>query len=318
MIIYWILFTVFVAAMLALDLGVMHRGSNEMGFKQALWACVFWITLAAAFGVLVFFSMGSQRALEFVTGYVIETSLSVDNLFVFLILFRFFKVPRAEQYTVLFWGIIGALVLRLVFIVVGVGAISRFHWFIYVFGAILIYSGIKLAFGGEVDVEPDNNLVLKLFRKFVPSTERYAGKKFFVRQAGRTMATPLLAVLIVVETTDLLFAVDSIPAVLAITRDAFIVFTSNVFAILGLRAMYFALSGMFKLFHYLHYGLSAILVFVGAKMLMSNESLSAFGIPLHHEIPTPVVLTIVGAILGLSIIASLAFPEKKKQGGEGQ
>jgi TerC family integral membrane protein len=316
MLIYWILFTIFVAAMLALDLGVMHRGSNEMGFKQALWACAFWITLAAAFGVLVFFSMGSQRALEFVTGYVIETSLSVDNLFVFLVLFKFFKVPRADQYTVLFWGIIGALVMRLVFIVVGVGAISRFHWIIYVFGVILIYSGIKLAFGGEVDVEPDKNFVLKIFRKFVPSTEQYEGKKFLIRRAGKTMATPLLAVLIVVETTDLLFAVDSIPAVLAITRDAFIVFTSNVFAILGLRAMYFALSGMFKLFHYLHYGLSAILVFVGVKMLLSNDRLVLFGVPLHGEIPTPIVLTIVGGILALSVIASLAFPEKQKPNHE--
>jgi tellurite resistance protein TerC len=316
MLIYWILFTIFVAAMLALDLGVMHRGSNEMGFKQALWACAFWITLAAAFGVLVFFSMGSQRALEFVTGYVIETSLSVDNLFVFLVLFKFFKVPRADQYTVLFWGIIGALVMRLVFIAVGVGAISRFHWIIYVFGVILIYSGIKLAFGGEVDVEPDKNFVLKIFRKFVPSTEQYEGKKFLIRRAGKTMATPLLAVLIVVETTDLLFAVDSIPAVLAITRDAFIVFTSNVFAILGLRAMYFALSGMIKLFHYLHYGLSAILVFVGVKMLLSNDRLVLFGVPLHGEIPTPIVLTIVGGILVLSVIASLAFPQKQKPNHE--
>ena len=313
MLIYWILFTVFVMAMLALDLGVMHRGSNEMGFKQALWACLFWITLAAAFGVLVFVWQGHQRALEFATGYIIETSLSIDNLFVFLILFRFFKGPRQDQYTVLFWGIIGALVMRLVFIVVGVSAIQRFHWIIYVFGAILIYSGVKLGIGGEVEVEPDKNFVLRIFKKFVPSTDEYAGKKFFVQRAGKRMATPLLAVLIVVETTDLLFAVDSIPAVLAITRDAFIVFTSNVFAILGLRAMYFALSGMFRIFHYLHYGLSAILVFVGAKMLLSNESLSAFGVPLHAEIPTPIVLGVVGGLVALSIIASLAFPEKKKR-----
>lgn len=310
MLIYWILFTVFVVAMLALDLGVMHRGTNEMGFKQAVWACVFWITLAVAFGVFIFYSMGSQRALEFVTGYVIETSLSVDNLFVFLLLFRFFKVPHQDQYTVLFWGIIGALVMRFAFIIVGVGAIRRFHWVIYVFGLILVYSGIKLAWGGEVDVEPDKNFVLKLFRKFVPSTEQYEGTRFLVRRAGKVMATPLLAVLIVVETTDLLFAVDSIPAVLAITRDAFIVFTSNVFAVLGLRAMYFALSGMFKMFHYLHYGLSAILVFVGVKMLLSNESLAAFGVPLHAEIPTPIVLTVVGSILALSILASMVFPEK--------
>lgn len=310
----WILFTLFIVVMLALDLGVLHRGSNVMGFKLALWGCAFWITLAVAFGVLVLVWLGQQKALEYATGYLIEESLSVDNLFVFLILFRFFKVPRESQYNVLFWGIIGALVMRFVFIVVGVSAIQRFHWIIYVFGAILIWSGIKLALGEEVEVEPERNFVLKLFRKFVPISPDYAGKKFFVRHAAQRMATPLLAVLIVVETTDLLFAVDSIPAVLAITRDPFIVFTSNVFAILGLRAMYFALSGIFGIFHHLHYGLSAILIFVGTKMLLSNENLSAFGVPLHVEVPTPVVLTVVGTILVLSILASLAFPDKKKRG----
>ena len=287
MLIFWIAFNVFVAAMLVLDLGIFHRGSNAMGFKQAIWGCVFWIAMAAAFGGIVYFWMGPQKALEFSTGYVIEESLSVDNLFVFLILFRFFKVPREHQYSVLFWGIIGALLMRFVFIVVGVSAIQRFHWITYIFGAILVYSGIKLAFGEEVEVEPEKNFVLKLFRRFMPITGQYHGKKFFIIEAGRRMATPLLAVLLVVETTDLLFAVDSIPAVLAITRDSFIVYTSNVFAILGLRAMYFALSGMFGLFHYLHYGLSAILIFVGAKMLLSNESLFVLGIGLHAEISTP-------------------------------
>src|SRR4051812_1196877 len=243
--ILWIIFTVFVAAMLALDLGVFHRGSGTQTFKQALWGCAFWITLAVAFGILIYVWQGPHKALEFATGYVIEESLSVDNLFVFLVLFRFFKVPHEHQYSVLFWGIIGALIMRFVFIIVGVSAIQRFHWIIYIFGAILIWSGIKLAVGNEVEVEPEKNYVLKLFRRFMPISQEYAGKKFFIRQAGRKMATPLLAVLIVVETTDLLFAVDSIPAVLAITRDPFIVFTSNVFAILGLRALYFALSGMF-------------------------------------------------------------------------
>jgi tellurite resistance protein TerC len=311
--ILWIIFIVFVMVMLALDLGIFHRGGGATTFKQALWGCAFWITLAIAFGILVYFWQGPQKALEFATGYVIEESLSVDNLFVFLVLFKYFKVPSENQYGVLFWGIIGALVMRFVFIVVGVGAIQRFHWIIYIFGAILIWSGIKLAFGNEVEVEPEKNFVLKLFRKFMPITDEYSGKKFFVKHARRRMATPLLAVLIVVETTDLLFAVDSIPAVLAITRDPFIVFTSNVFAILGLRALYFALSGMFGIFHYLHYGLSAILVFVGTKMLLSGEHTSAFGIPLHVEIPTPIALTIVGSILALSIIASLAFPDKKKR-----
>jgi tellurite resistance protein TerC len=313
MLIFWIFFTIFVIAMLALDLGVLHRGQNPMGFKQAVWGCAFWIGLAISFGVLILVWLGQQKALEFTTGYLIEEALSVDNLFVFLILFRFFKVPREYQYNVLFWGIIGALLMRFVFIVVGVGAIQRIHWIIYVFGVILIWSGIKLAFGQEVEVEPEKNFVLKLFRKFVPIAPDYSGKKFFVRHAARRMATPLLAVLIVVETTDLLFAVDSIPAVIAITRDPFIVFTSNVFAILGLRAMYFALSGMFGIFHHLHYGLSAILIFVGAKMLLSNESVSAFGVPLHVEVPTPIVLTVVGSILALSIIASLAFPDKNKR-----
>lgn len=311
MYVFWILFTVFVAAMLVLDLGVFHRGTNAMGFKQAAGASVFWVGLALAFGVLVFFWQGHQKALEFATGYVIEESMSVDNLFVFLILFRYFKVPREFQYNVLFWGIIGALVMRFIFIVVGVGAIQRFHWIIYVFGAILIYSGIKLAFGEEIEVEPEKNFVLKLFRRTVPITAHYDGKKFFVMEAGRRMATPLLAVLIVVETTDLLFAVDSIPAVLAVTRDPFIVFTSNVFAILGLRALYFALSGMFSIFHYLHYGLSAILILVGAKMLLSGESASLFGIPLHLDIPTHIVLAVIAAILVMSIAASLLFPKEK-------
>src|SRR5437588_1264848 len=203
MLIFWILFTLFVVAMLALDLGVLHRGPNAIGFKQAAWGCVFWITLAIAFGGLVFFWLGQQKAMEFAAGYLIEESLSVDNLFVFLVLFRFFKVPHEHQYNVLFWGIIGALVMRFVFIVVGVSAIQRFHWIIYIFGGILIWSGIKLAFGEEVEVEPEKNFVLKLFRRFVPITAEYSGKKFFVTEAGRRMATPLLAVLIVVETTDL-------------------------------------------------------------------------------------------------------------------
>ena len=203
--------------------------------------------------------------------------------------------------------------MRFIFIVVGVSAIQRFHWIIYIFGAILIYSGIKLAFGEEADVDPDKNPVLKLFRRFIPITDEYVGGKFMVKKDGRSFATPLLAVLIVVETTDLLFAVDSIPAVLAISRDPFIVYTSNVFAILGLRAMYFALSGMFDLFHYLHYGLSAILVFVGTKMLLSKEGLTVFGIPLHYEIPTVAALSLVASLLAVSIVASLVFPDKKKK-----
>jgi tellurite resistance protein TerC len=311
MLLFWILFNIFVGAMLILDLGVFHRGSNVIGFKKALLGSLFWIGLAIAFAVLVYFWQGHQKALEFSTGYLIEESLSVDNLFVFLVLFNYFKVPAEHQYKVLFWGIIGALIMRFIFIFVGVALINRFHWIIYIFGAILIYSGIKLAFGDDSEVDPEKNPILKLFRKFVPITNEYVDGKFIVRNNGRRFATPLFAVLIVVETTDLLFAVDSIPAVLAISRDPFIVYTSNVFAILGLRAMYFALSGMFELFHYLHYGLSAILVFVGSKMLLSNEGLSVFGISLHYEVPTVAALSIVGGLLTLSIVASLVFPEKK-------
>ncbi|MCU1284692.1 MAG: integral rane protein TerC [Acidobacteriales bacterium] len=312
MLTFWILFNVFVAAMLILDLGVFHRGSSEMTFKKAVLGSLFWISLAIAFAILVYFWQGHQKALEFGTGYLIEESLSVDNLFVFLVLFNYFKVPQRHQYTVLFWGIIGALIMRFIFIFAGVSLINRFHWIIYIFGVILIYSGMKLAFGDDSEVDPGKNPILKLFRKFVPITDQYEGGKFLVRKNHRTFATPLLAVLIVVETTDLLFAVDSIPAVLAISRDPFIVYTSNVFAILGLRAIYFALSGMFELFHYLHYGLSAILVFVGSKMLLSNEGATLFGISLHYEMPTVVALGVVGGLLTLSIVASLAFPEKKK------
>ena len=248
---------------------------------------------------MVFFWHGRTPALEFVTGYVIELSLSVDNLFVFLLIFRFFQVPAVHQHKVLFWGILGALIMRAVFIAAGVGLIQRFHWIIYVFGAFLVYSGIKLFFQEEAEIHPEKNPVLRLFRRFVPVTKDYEGNKFFVRRAG-LYATPLFVVLLVVETTDLLFAVDSIPAILAITRDAFIVYTSNVFAILGLRSMYFALSGMMEMFRYLHYGLSLVLVFVGAKMLLSY----------YFEIPTHLALVAVAGVLAISVIASMANPKK--------
>jgi tellurite resistance protein TerC len=261
---------------------------------------VAWIALAAIFAVVVFFWHGRTPALEFVTGYVIELSLSVDNLFVFLLIFRFFQVPAIHQHKVLFWGILGALIMRAIFIAAGVSLIERFHWIIYVFGAFLIYSGVKLFFQKEAEIHPEKNPVLRLFRRLVPVTEDYAGDKFFVRNPG-LYATPLFVVLLVVETTDLLFAVDSIPAILAITRDAFIVYTSNVFAILGLRSMYFALAGMMEMFRYLHYGLSLVLVFVGAKMLLSH----------YWEIPTPVALAAVASVLAISVIASMANPKKK-------
>jgi tellurite resistance protein TerC len=285
--------------MLVLDLGVFHRSAHTVKFREALaWSAV-WIALAVIFAVVIFFWHGRTPALEFVTGYVIELSLSVDNLFVFLLIFRFFQVPAVHQHKVLFWGILGALIMRAVFIALGVGLIQRFHWIIYVFGAFLVYSGIKLFFQEEAEIHPEKNPVLRLFRRFVPVTKDYEGNKFFVRRPG-LYATPLFVVLLVVETTDLLFAVDSIPAILAITRDAFIVYTSNVFAILGLRSMYFALAGMMEMFRYLHFGLSLVLVFVGAKMLLSH----------FLEIPTPVALAAVAGVLAISVIASVANPKK--------
>jgi tellurite resistance protein TerC len=294
LILFWILFNVFVVAMLVLDLGVFHRQSHTVKYREALiWSAV-WIALAIIFTVVIYFWHGRTPFLEFITGYVIELSLSVDNLFVFLLIFRYFQVPPVHQHKVLFWGILGALIMRAIFIAAGVGLIQRFHWIVYVFGAFLLYSGFKLLRQGEAEIHPEKNPVLRLFRRWVPVTKDYEGDKFFVRRTG-LLATPLLVVLVVVETTDLLFAVDSIPAILAITRDAFIVYTSNVFAILGLRSMYFALAGMMEMFRYLHYGLSVVLMFVGAKMMLSH----------YYEVPTVLALGAVAGILLLSVAASV-------------
>jgi tellurite resistance protein TerC len=298
LILFWILFNVFVAAMLVLDLGVFHRRAHTVRFREALIWSVVWAGLAVIFAVVIYFWHGRTPSLEFVTGYVIELSLSVDNLFVFLLIFRYFQVPPGHQHKVLFWGILGALIMRAVFIAAGVGLIQRFHGIVYVFGAFLVFSGIKLFRQGEAEIHPEKNPVLRLFRRWVRVTKDYEGNKFFVRRTG-LLATPLLVVLVVVETTDLLFAVDSIPAILAITRDAFIVYTSNVFAILGLRSMYFALAGMMEMFRYLHYGLSIVLMCVGAKMLLSH----------YYEVPTVVALSAVAGILLLSVAASLLRPK---------
>jgi len=296
---FWILFNVFVLSMLALDLGVLHRGPQVVSFKRAVAWSVLWIALATVFAVLVYFWHGRAAALEFATGYIIELSLSVDNLFVFLLIFRYFHVAKERQHKVLFWGILGALIMRGIFIVAGVGLIQRFHWIVYVFGALLVYSGIKLFRQEEAEIHPEKNPVLRLFRRWMPVTKEYVGGKFFVRNPGLS-ATPLFIVLLVVETTDVLFAVDSIPAVLAITLNTFIVYTSNVFAILGLRSMYFALAGMMEVFHYLHYGLSLVLIFVGAKMLVSH----------YYQIPTHVALAVVIGVLVLSVLASMIHPKK--------
>lgn len=297
----WVIFGVIVVVMMVLDLGVFHRRKHEVKFKEAaLWSAV-WILLALGFAGLIAHERGAGSALEFLTGYIIEESLSVDNLFVFLLIFSYFAVPSQFQHSVLFWGIIGAMVLRAIFIVAGVALIEQFEWVIYVFGAILIVSGVKMGLEKEKELHPESNPVLRLFRKLMPVTQEYQGGRFFVKRDGRTFATPLLLVLLVVETTDLIFAVDSIPAVLAITRDRFIVYTSNVFAVLGLRSLYFALKGAMDLFHRLHYGLSVILVFVGAKMILSH----------YVRIPIGIALGVVAIVLVVSVAASLIWPEKK-------
>lgn len=298
---FWVLFNLFVLGMLLLDLGVFHRRSHTVKFREAMLWSGMWISLAAAFAVVIYFWHGRTPAVEFVTGYVIELSLSVDNLFVFLLIFRFFKVAPPHQHKVLFWGILGALFMRALFILLGVGLIRKFHWIIYLFGALLVYSGTKLFFEKNAEVHPEHNVVLRVFRKWVPVTKDYHGDKFLIRRP-KFSATPLLVVLLVVETTDLLFAVDSIPAILAITLNAFIVYTSNVFAILGLRSMYFALSGMMEMFRYLHYGLSLVLIFIGGKMLLSE----------FYKISTEYALIIVAGILAASVLASVVHPEKAK------
>src|SRR5712672_55755 len=303
---FWILFNLFALGMLVLDLVVFQRRSRVMRSREELAWSAMWIGLAAAFSGVLLFWQGRQVALEFVTGYVLELSLSVDNLFIFLVIFRYFSVPEQHQRSVLFWGIIGALLMRGVFILAGVGLIERFHWVLYLFGALLIYSGIRLGFSGENQVHPEKNPAVRALRRLMPVTDDYQGPRFFVRGwKGNPglYATPLLVVLAVIETTDVLFAVDSIPAVLAVTLNAFIVYTSNVFAILGLRSMYFAVSGLMEVFHYLHYGLSVVLIFVGMKMLGAH----------YVHISTIWALTIVITVLGSSVLASLLRPKKKKE-----
>ncbi len=300
MLLFWILFNLFVIAMLALDLGFFHRGAREVGFREALAWSGAWIALACAFATGLFFWHGRGQALQFVTGYVIELSLSVDNLFIFLVIFRYFKVPGEHQHKVLFWGILGALVVRGLFIAAGVGLMQRFTWITYAFGALLVYSGLKLLRGSKAEIHPEKNPVLLLFKRVLPVTDEYVGGKFFTHRTD-WYATPLFIVLLVVETTDIVLAVDSIPAVLAITLNAFIVYTSNVFAVLGLRSMYFALAGMMDMFHYLHYGLSAVLILVGLKMIAAH----------YVDVPTEWTLGIVLLVLATSMVASLMNPKKK-------
>ncbi|MFY9269614.1 MAG: TerC family protein [Candidatus Manganitrophaceae bacterium] len=295
----WILFNLFVLAMLALDLGVFHRKAHVVQLREALtWSGV-WIVLALLFNLIIYSWHGPEAALQFLAGYLIEKSLSVDNLFVFLLLFSYFSVPTLYQHKVLFWGILGALLMRAAFIAAGVTLIEKFHWTIYLFGAFLIITGIKMALQKDKEIHPEKNPLLRLFRKWVPVTDQYEESRFFVVKEGRRWATPLFVVLLMVETTDLIFAVDSIPAILAVTRDPFIVYSSNVFAILGLRSLYFALAGIMQLFHYLHYGLSAILIFVGGKMLVSGV----------YKVPIGAALGVIAGILLLSVAASILLPK---------
>ncbi len=266
----WIGFNAFVLAMLAIDLGVFNRKAHEVHIKEALTWTAVWMALALLFNLGIYYYAGKQQALEFFAGYVIEKSLSIDNVFVFILIFSYFKVPAKYQHKVLFWGIIGALVMRAIFIAAGVTLLKNFHWIIYVFGSFLVFTGIRLAMEKDKEIHPEKNPLIRLFKKYFPTTDQYDGDKFFVKRGTQLLATPMFVVLLVVEFTDVIFAVDSIPAILAITDDPFIVYTSNVFAILGLRSLYFALAGIMQLFHYLHYGLAFILTFVGVKMLLTD------------------------------------------------
>jgi tellurite resistance protein TerC len=299
-ILLWIGFNVFVLLMLALDLGVFHKHAHEVKIKEAIiWSAV-WIGLALVFNAGVWYYMGETKAVEFLTGYIVEKSLSVDNIFVFVLIFGAFQVPAAYQHRVLFWGVFGALIMRAIFIFAGVSLITKFHWIIYVFGAFLIYTGIKIALEKGTKIDIDNSPVIKLIRRYMPVTADYFGDKFLVKLNLKWHATPLMLVLILVETTDLIFAVDSIPAILAITSDPFIVYTSNVFAIMGLRSLYFALAGSLKHFTYLHYGLALILIFVGIKMLITD----------FYKLDPFVSLSVIAAILIGSIGASFIWKPK--------
>jgi len=300
----WAGFSAFVLAMLALDLGVVHRRAHVVGVGEALVWSALWILLALLFNVGVYVWFGYERALEFLTGYIVEKSLSIDNLFVFSVLFSSFAVPAALQHRVLLWGIVGALAMRAILIVVGTALLARFHWLAYVFGAMLVLTGFRLLVQRDREPHPERNPLFRLFRRIVPSLGDYRGSRFFVVEAGRRCATPLFLVLVAVEATDLVFALDSIPAIFAITADPFIVFTSNVFAMLGLRALYFALADMLWRFHHLKVGLALVLVFVGAKMLAA---------PVYH-VPIAVSLGVTAALIGGSVAASLLRPKSKASG----
>ena len=300
-IIFWILFNAFVLLMLALDLGIFHRKAHEVSIKEALTWTFIWVSLALVFNAIIFFWRGRQQALEFFTGYLVEKALSLDNIFVFIMIFTYFQIPSKYQHKVLFWGIIGALLMRVIFIFAGVALIEKFHFTIYIFGALLIYTGYKMFYHTNAKIEPDKNQLIRFFKKFMPVTPQLQEGNFFVKLNGKRFATPLFLVLILIETTDLIFAVDSIPAILAITQDQFIVYTSNVFAILGLRSLYFALAGVVHRFWLLSFGLAVVLVFVGVKMLLIDL----------YKIPIEWSLIFIALIITFSIILSLKIKRTK-------
>lgn len=296
----WIIFNAIVLVLLLLDLGVFHRRSEKVLVRQALWLSAFWIALSLAFNGWIYYEMGSQKAMEFLAGYLLEKSLSVDNLFVFLLIFGYFKVPSEVQHYVLFLGVLGALVLRAIFIVLGLGLVQKFSWVLYIFGALLIISGLKLLRGKSEEEENPENALVRAIRARLPLCEGYHGHKLFIVEEGVRKVTPLFIVLIAIETSDVMFAVDSIPAVFGVTKDPFIVYTSNVMAILGLRSLYFALAGLMEYFHYLNYGLAAILIFIGLKMLGEH----------YIDLSTPIELAIIGLLLTVPIVASVLRPKK--------
>jgi tellurite resistance protein TerC len=301
---HWAGFIAFVLALLALDLGVFHRKAHEVSLKEAgIWSAI-WVALALAFNGLVIHWFGPQRGLEFLTGYLIEKALAVDNIFVFYAIFAYFAVPAAYQHRVLFWGVLGALVMRAVFIALGAALLTKFHWVIYVFGALLVVTAIKLLTMPEDGIHPERNPVYRLLTRWIPSTSEYHGARFTVVQAGRRMATPLLTVLLLIEWTDLVFAVDSIPAIFAVTSDPFIVFTSNIFAILGLRSLFFLLQGVIGKFHLLKPALAAVLMFVGGKMLLMDV----------FAVPIGISLGIVAGLIAVGVVASLLVPRPDRPG----
>ena len=301
---FWIGFHLFVFIMLALDLGVFHKHSHKVPVKEAIiWSCI-WITLALLFDLFIYLDkdFGPVKAMEFITGYIIEYSLSVDNIFVFILIFSYFAVNKQYQHKILFWGILGALIMRGLFIFTGVALINRFQWIVIIFGGFLVFTGIRMLFQKEADVDPEKNIIIKFFRRFLPVSKSLHGDKLFITENRKLYATPLFLVLLIIESSDLIFAVDSIPAILAISKNTFIVYTSNIFAILGLRSLYFAIAGIMGLFHYLKIGLAFVLTFVGSKMLLAY---------FHFEIPIVTSLGIIISILLISILASVFIKQSE-------